>query len=56
MKLDDLFCFDCALMRASLGVGCIKHTPMHLRGARELRIREATRMTAQMMIAAGGRA
>lgn len=37
-------CFDCAMFRGAYDVDCIKHTPEYLRGAREMRIREATRV------------
>lgn len=57
MKVDGLSCFDCALMRASHDVDCIKHTPLQLRGAREMRIREAQRGYAEYLLpwfASGG--
>jgi hypothetical protein len=53
MKLDDLRCFDCALYRASFDCDCIKHTPIHLRGARELRIHEVIAPAVRQMAARG---
>jgi hypothetical protein len=46
VKLDDLFCFDCAMSRATFDVDCAKHTPLHLQSVRAVRVQEALRTAA----------